>query len=75
MADVKWKGSTRFYTAQLNGAYSFAPLPLMSLYFKLPIPVKSRKNYLIKLKFSANVLMRVHYPKCAYGPYCSSNPI
>ena len=34
---------------------SFAPLTLISLYFKLSIPVKSRKNDLMKLKFSENV--------------------
>ena len=25
--------------------------------------------------FGEGSLMRVHYPKCAYGPYCLLNPI
>ena len=34
-------------------------LTLTSLYFKLPIPLKSRKNDLIKLKFSENITVLV----------------
>ena len=50
--------SWNFYTPQK----SFAPLPLISLYFKLDILVKyQKKNDLIKLKFLKNIMLYVPF--------------